>query len=75
MIFFFDPRQLLCIDSFETIEDLQVLFTDLEEFQIYVNYQNDLRNPFNISVFWNANKSNFFLLRQNFYKVIWMDVC
>ena len=27
----------------------------LEEFQIYVNYQNDLLNLFNIPAFWNAN--------------------
>ena len=50
----FDPRQLLCIpcishdiDSFAAIKDLQDLFTDLlEEFQIYVNYQDDLTISF-----------------------------
>ena len=44
----FDPRQLPCIspdiDSFVAIKNLQDPSTDLE-FQIYVNYQDDLLNP------------------------------
>ena len=46
----------------------------VEEFQIYVNYKDDLPNPFNIPAFWNANKSRFPLLQQISNKVIWMPV-
>ena len=74
----FDPRQLPCIshdiDSFVAIKDLQDPSTDLEEFQIYVNYQDDLPNPFDIPAFWNTNLSRFPLLGQIFNKFIWMPV-
>ena len=75
----FYPRQLPCIshdiDSFAAIKDLQDPSTDLlEEFQIYMNYQDDLPNPFNIPAFWNANKSRFPLLEQIANKIIWMPV-
>ena len=74
----FYPRQLHCInhdiDSFAAIKDLQDPSTDLKEFQIYVNYQDDLPNAFNIPSFWNANKSRFPLLWQIANKVIWMPV-
>ena len=75
----FDPRQLPCIthdiDSFAAIKDFQDPSTELvEEFQIYVNYKDDLPNPFNIPTFWNANKSRFPLLQQIANKVIWMPV-
>ena len=75
----FDPRQLPCIshdiDSFAAIKDFQDPSTELvEEFQIYVNYKDDSRNPFNILAFWNTNKSRFPLLQQIANKVIWMPV-
>ena len=75
----FDPRQLPCIthdiDSFAVIKDFQDPSTELlEEFQKYVNYKDDLSNPFNIPAFWNANKSRFPLLQQIANKVIWMPV-
>ena len=73
----FDPRQLSCIshdiDSFSAIKDLQDPSNDLE-FQIYVNYQDDLPNPFNILALWNTNKSRFPLLDQSANKVLWMPV-
>ena len=64
----FDPRQLPCItpdiDSLAAIKDFQDPSTELlEEFQIYVNYKDDLPNHFNIPAFWNANKSRFPLLQ------------
>ena len=58
----FDPGQLPCITH------------DIEEFQIYVNYKDDLLNPFNIPAFWNANKSRFHLLQEIANKFIWMPV-
>ena len=75
----FDPRQLHCIShdiySFAAIKDLKDRSTDLlEKFQIYVNYQDDLPNLFNIPAFWNENKSRFPLLEQIANKVIWMSV-
>ena len=75
----FDPIQLPCIthdiDSFAAIKDFQDPSTKLVEgFQIYVNYKDDLPNPFNIPAFWNANKSRFPLLQQIANKVIWMPV-
>ena len=55
--------------------DLQDPFTErLEEFQVYMNYQDDQPNLFNIQAFWNANKSRFPLLEQTANKVIWMPV-
>ena len=74
-----DPRQLPCIihdiDSFAAIKDSQDPSIDLlKEFQIYVSYQDDLPDPFNISAFWNANKSRFALLEEIANKVIWMPV-
>ena len=72
----FDPTQLLCIshdiNSFTAIKDLQDPFNDLEKFQIYVNYQDDLPNQFNIPAFWNANKNRFPLLEEIANKVTWM---
>ena len=73
----FDPRQLPCIthdiDSFAVIKDFQDPSTEpVEEFQIYVNYKDDLPDPFNIPTFWNANKSTFPLPLQIANKVIWM---
>ena len=75
----FDPKQLTCIsydiDSFAAIKDLQDPSTDLlEEFEIYVNYQDDLPNPFNIPAFWNTSKSRFPLLELIANKVVWMPV-
>ena len=49
--------------------DWQDPSTDLEEFQIYVNYQDDLPN-----LFWNAKKSRFPFLEEIAYKVIWMPL-
>ena len=75
----FDPRQLPCIsldiDSFAAIKDLQDSSTDLfEEFQIHVNSQDEVPNPFNIPAFWNANKNRFPLHGQIANKVLWMPV-
>ena len=46
----------------------------LEEFQIYVNYQNALPNPFNIPAFWNTNKNLSPLQEQIANKILWMPV-
>ena len=71
----FDSRQLPYIShdigSFPVIEVLKDSSADLlEEFQIYVNYQNDLLNPFNIPAFWNTNKFRFPLLEQISHKKV-----
>ena len=55
----FDPRQLLWIsydnDSFAAIKDFQDPNDSFEKFQIYVNYQDNLENPFNIPAFCNED--------------------
>ena len=61
------------IDCFGVFNDLKDPSTDLfEEFQTYMNYQDDLPNPFNLLAFCNANNSGFPLLEQNANKATWM---
>ena len=69
-----DPRQLSCIShAIDNFKDLPP-FIDLEELQIYEDYQDDLPTLFDCPAFWNAYKSRFPLLEQIANKVIWMLV-